>query len=219
MARCGMMRAGRPRAAACSHGAQAPVPDDTHIIERVLHGDVDCFAELLARYQTHVARIVGRHVPSDRVNEVTHDVFVRAYTGLGGYSTDVPFAHWLSGIAVRACYDFWREAKRGATPVSALTEEHDAWIERVSAADSEARFQEEVGRREAKEVLEWALSRLSPEHRLVLSLVHLEGHSVREAATLLGWSTVNVKVRAYRARRALRQLFLAEERRHERTES
>jgi RNA polymerase sigma-70 factor (ECF subfamily) len=193
------------------------VPDDLDIIERVLHGDVDRFEELLARYHTHVARIVSRHVPSDRVNEVAHDVFVRAYTGLGGYSTDVPFAHWLSGIAVRACYDFWRDTKRGATPVSALTEEHDAWIERVLTADSEARFNEEAGRREAKEVLEWALSRLSPEHRLVLTLVHLEGHSVREAAKLLGWSTVNVKVRAYRARQALQQVFLAQERRHDET--
>jgi RNA polymerase sigma-70 factor, ECF subfamily len=195
------------------------VPDDLHIIERVLQGDVDRFAELLARHQAHVARIVSRHVPSDRVDEVAHDVFVRAYAGLDGYSADVPFAHWLSGIAVRACYDFWRETKRGAIPVSALTEEHDAWIERVSAADSEARFQEEVGRREAKEVLQWALSRLSPENRLVLTLVHLEGHSVREAAKLLGWSAVNVKVRAYRARQALRQLFLAQERHHDETES
>jgi RNA polymerase sigma-70 factor (ECF subfamily) len=52
------------------------------------------------------------------------------------------------------------------------------------------------------------LGQLSPENRLVLTLVYLEGHSVREAARLLGWSAVNVKVRAYRARQALRQLFL-----------
>ena len=194
------------------------MPDDLHIIEQVLQGEVDCFAELMERHQRHVAKIVGRHVPSDRVNEVAHDVFVRAYTGLGGYSADVPFEHWLSGIAVRTCYDFWRAANRSATPVSALTEEHDAWIERVLTGDSEARFQEEVGRREAREVLQWALSRLSPKNRLVLTLVHLEGYSVREAAKLLGWSVVNVKVTAYRARQALRQLFSEQEQRHEKTE-
>ncbi len=199
-------------------GALAAVPDDLHIIERVLQGEVDCFAELMARHQRHVARIVGRHVPSDRVNEVAHDVFVRAYTGLGGYSADVPFEHWLSGIAVRTCYEFWRAANRGAIPVSALTDEHDAWIERVLTGDSEIRFHEEVGRREAREVLQWALSRLSPKNRLVLSLVHLEGYSVREAAKLLGWSVVNVKVTAYRARQALRQLFSEQEQRHEKTE-
>ena len=66
-------------------------------------------------------------------------------------------------------------------------------------------------------MLQWALSRLSPEHRMVLTLVHLEGYSVREAARLLGWNVVNVKVRAYRARQALRQLFLAEEQGHDAT--
>lgn len=193
------------------------MPDDLQIIERVLRGDVDRFAELITRYQPHVTKIVSRHVPPDRVEEIAHDVFVRAYTGLAGYSATVPFEHWLSGIAVRACYDFWRAAKRDATPVSALTAEHDAWIEQVLAADSEAHFQEEIARQEAREVLQWALSRLSPEHRLVLTLVHLEGYSVREAARLLGWNVVNVKVRAYRARQALRQLFLAEEQGHDAT--
>lgn len=193
------------------------MPDDLQIIERVLRGDVDRFAELITRYQPHVTKIVSRHVPPDRVEEIAHDVFVRAYTGLAGYSATVPFEHWLSGIAVRACYDFWRAAKRDATPVSALTAEHDAWIEQVLAADSEAHFQEEIARQEAREVLQWALSRLSPEHRMVLTLVHLEGYSVREAARLLGWNVVNVKVRAYRARQALRQLFLAEEQGHDAT--
>jgi RNA polymerase sigma-70 factor (ECF subfamily) len=55
--------------------------------------------------------------------------------------------------------------------------------------------------------LEWALKQLSPENRAVLTLVHLEGYSVREAAQLLGWTLVNVKVRAHRARRALRNLL------------
>ena len=184
------------------------MPEDLQIIGRVLEGDVDSFAELIARHQEHVAKIVNRHVPFECVDEVAHDVFVRAYTGLAGYSATVPFEHWLSGIAVRACYDFWRAAGRAATPISALTAEHDAWIERVLSVESDAQFQEETGRREAREVLRWALSRLSPENRLVLALVHLEGYSVREAAKLLGWSVANVKVRAYRARRALQRLFL-----------
>jgi RNA polymerase sigma-70 factor, ECF subfamily len=194
------------------------VSEDLQIVKRVLEGDVDCFAELIARHQGHVAKIVTRHVPSDRVEEVAHDVFVRAYTGLGGYSAAVPFEHWLSGIAVRACYDFWRAAKRDAMPISALTEEHERWIDRILKADSEAQFHEETGRREAREVLRWALNHLSPENRLVLALVYLEGHSVREAAKLLGWSVANVKVRAYRARQALRAVFISEERRHDEAE-
>ena len=71
------------------------MPEDLEIIERVLDGDVDCFADLIARHQKHVAKIVSRHVPPDRVEEIAHEVFVRAYTGLAGYSTGVPFQHFF----------------------------------------------------------------------------------------------------------------------------
>ena len=180
---------------------------DLQIINRVLQGEVECFAELIDRYHQHVTRIVNRHVPSDHVAEVAHDIFVRAFSGLAGFSTGVPFEHWLSGIAVRTCYDFWRARSREDMPVSAFTAQHEAWIDQVLADASDARFQEQVGRQETTDILRRALQRLSPENRLVLTLVHLEGHSVREAAQLLGWSVVNVKVRAHRARHALRRLL------------
>jgi RNA polymerase sigma-70 factor, ECF subfamily len=188
---------------------QAQVADDREIIHRVLHGEIDLFAELITRHQRHVARIVSRHVPYDRVAEVAHDVFVRAYTNLSDFSGRVPFEHWLSGIAVRTSYEFWRASRREELPVSTLTGEHQQWIEHVLAAESSDRFREQARRREAVELLDWGLNHLSAENRLVLTLVHLEGHSVREAAGLLGWSVANVKVRAHRARLVLRKLFRA----------
>ncbi|HEX9742790.1 MAG TPA: RNA polymerase sigma factor [Nitrospiraceae bacterium] len=181
--------------------------DERDVIEEVLRGQIDRFAELIARHQQHVARIVNRHVPSDCVAEVAHDVFVRAYTGLSNFSRQTPFEHWLSGIAVRTCYDFWRAKRREELPVSALTAEHQVWMDHVLAAESEDQFREQAGRREATELLEWALGRLSAENRLVLTLVYLDGYSVREAARVLGWSVVNVKVRAHRARHSLRTLL------------
>lgn len=188
-------------------GARPLVSGDLQIINRVLQGEVECFAELIDRYQQHVTKIVNGHVPSDHVVEVAHDVFVRAFGGLAEFSTEAPFEHWLSGIAVRTCYDFWRARSREDRPVSSFTAEHETWIDQVLVDESDERFQEQVRRQETREILQQALRRLSPENRLVLTLVHLEGHSVREAARLLGWSVVNVKVRAHRARHALRRLL------------
>jgi RNA polymerase sigma-70 factor (ECF subfamily) len=193
-------------------GVQPLVSDDLEIIRRVLHGEIDCFAELIARYQQHVTRITNRHVPPDRVAEVAHDVFVRAYTGLSSFSGQTPFEHWLSGIAVRTCYDFWRARRREELPVSALTTEYQAWMDHVLAAESGDQFREQTRRREAAELLQWALDHLSAENRLVLTLVHLDGYSVRDAAGLLGWSVVNVKVRAHRARQMLRKLLIGRKR-------
>lgn len=188
-------------------GARTLVSDDVETVRRVLGGHVDRFADVIARHQQHVGKIVSRHVPADRVSEVAHDVFVRAYAGLSDFSGKVPFEHWLAGIAVRTCYDFWRTRVREERPVSALTTEHQQWMDQMLAAEAEDRFREQARRREATEVLDWALRQLSPESRLVLTLVYLDGYSVREAANLLGWSVVNVKVRAHRARQALRKLL------------
>ena len=189
---------------------QTPVSDDLEIIHRVLRGEIDLFAELITRYQQHVAGIVGRHVPRDRVAEVAHDAFVRAYGGLAGYSGQAPFEHWLSRIAVRTCYQFWRAMRREELPVSALSEEPLQWMEQVLASESDDRFREQVKRRETEELSQWALGHLSAENRLVLSLMYLDGHSAREAAGLLGWSVAKVKVRAYRARQTLRTLLREE---------
>jgi RNA polymerase sigma-70 factor (ECF subfamily) len=60
----------------------------------------------------------------------------------------------------------------------------------------------------------WAVARLKPEERLVITLMELEEKSVREIAGLTGWTEVNVKVRAWRARLALKRIL--EETGHER---
>jgi len=190
---------------------QRQKPDDRELLRCIREGETERYADLIARYQPHVVRIVARRVPSDHVEETVHDVFVRAYMGLAQFSNSVSIDHWLAVIAVRTCYDFWRARKRDAVPVSSLTGDHQRWIDEVLAAESEDRFQERVRSREAGEVLEWALGHLSPEHRAVLTLIYLEGESVREAARLLGWSQVTVKVRAYRARQALRKVLNATE--------
>lgn len=186
---------------------QAQAGDEQELIQRIRGGDNEQFAGLVNRYEGHVVRIVGRRVPADCVEEVARDVFVRAYFGLVQFSSDVPFDHWLAGIAVRTCYDFWRNRKREEVPVSTLTDDHHRWIEQALAAQSDDEWRSQTGRQEAKEVLAWALSHLSPENRAVLTLVHLDGHSVREAAQLLGWSVVTVKVRAHRARHALHKIL------------
>jgi RNA polymerase sigma-70 factor (ECF subfamily) len=184
-----------------------PSRGESDLVRRIRGGETDRFAELIERYQRHVGRIVGQRVPADRVRELVHDVFVKAYVNLAQFSDSVPFEHWLAGIAVRTCYDFWRAQARDEVPVSALSEDHQNWIEQTLSAQSDSRFREQTAKREAAEVLEWALRQLSPEHRAVLTLVHLDGYSVREAAQLLGWSLINVKVRAHRARHALRTLL------------
>lgn len=176
---------------------------------KVLGGEVNAFEQLFKKYEGYVAAIVQRHLPADRVAETVQDAFVRAYRSLGGWRQAESFRQWLAAIAVRTCHDFWRrQYRRRETAESRLSAGRRDWLE-AALADRARNDWEALGRQaEARAILAWALDRLGPADRMVLELVHLEGLSIREAARLLGWSAVNVKVRAHRARHKLKNMLL-----------
>ncbi|KAB1442957.1 RNA polymerase sigma factor [Pseudodesulfovibrio senegalensis] len=181
---------------------------DSQAIQRVLDGDVNAFEVLVNRYQNHAARIVGNHVPHARVSEVVQTVFINAFRSLKTYRGDKPFQNWLSRISVRCCYDFWREEYRNReTPVSSLAKESHDLLEHLGTGRAQEVFEAKSSHEEAVRILDWALEQLSPEDRMVVTLTSLEEKSVAEAAELLGWTKVNVKVRAHRARKKLKTII------------
>ena len=181
---------------------------DAEIVRQVLDGNVNVFESLLIRYRVLVLKIVKKHVPYNDVEEIAQDVFVRAYRSLSTFKGKSNFSQWLSSIAVRTCYDYWRKAYRSReVPMSTLTEKHQNWLQEVISGESEQSFNERSFQREAGEFLDWALGKLSAEERMVIELVYLEGLSVKEAAAIMGWSVANVKVRSFRSRRKLEKLL------------
>jgi RNA polymerase sigma-70 factor (ECF subfamily) len=183
-------------------------PTDSQIVGQVLEGYVNAFESLLKRHGDLVLKIVRKHVPRNDVEETTQEVFVRAYQSLPSFQGKGDFRHWLSSIAVRTCYDYWRKAYRSReVPMSSLSEKHQNWLEEVISEGSVQSLEEKGSQEEARELLDWALGKLSVEDRMVLELVYLEGLSGKEAADLLGWSLANVKVRSFRSRRKLQGLL------------
>ena len=184
--------------------------DDQEAIQLVRSGDVDAYVHLVNRHKARVTSIAARHVPSDKVQEVAQDAFVRAYTSLGGFRGEQPFSHWLAAITVRACHDYWRACYRlRETSASPMDDYSAEGFDTLTMADAVERFETETGQREALALLEWAMSKLTADERAVLTLTHLDGYSMAEAAEILGWSRVNVKVRAFRSREKLRRILVA----------
>jgi len=181
---------------------------DEEIVRQVLDGNVNAFESVILRHQVLVLTIVKKHVPEDAVEETAQETFVRAYQSLPTFKGTGHLSQWLSSIAVRTCYDYWRKAYRSReVPMSALTEKHSQWLEEVILQMPEEAPDEREPQMEAREILNWALEKLSTGDRMVLELVYLEGRSVQEAADLLRWSKANVKVRSFRARKKLEKLL------------
>ncbi|MFN8388725.1 MAG: RNA polymerase sigma factor [Bdellovibrionota bacterium] len=181
---------------------------DEEIVRAIVRGDVDQFRILVERTKNEVMAVVSRRIPPQDAAEVCHDAFVRAFRSLDSYRAESPFSHWVKKIAVRECYDYWRDRYHRPEPIPCqLSTEESGFIESLLVTGSIEAFDSSERQRIAADLLARALDGLSPENRAVVTLVHLEGRTVREAAETLGWSLVNVKVRAHRARGHLRKIL------------
>jgi len=183
-------------------------PSDAEIITQVIEGNVNAFENLMNRYRDMVLKIVKKRVPFSNLEETAQDVFIRAYQSLPTFKGKSNFSQWVSSIAVKTCYDYWRKAYRSQeVSMSSLSEQHQNWLEEAVSDPSESSLDEKVVQKEGLELLDWALGQMSPEDRMVLELVYLEGLSGKEAANILGWSLANVKIRSFRSRRKLEKLL------------
>ncbi|MSR65504.1 MAG: sigma-70 family RNA polymerase sigma factor [Verrucomicrobiae bacterium] len=186
-------------------------PSDAELIARILEGDDGAFEQLACHHKPRVFQIASRYARNEHeLADLAQEIFVKAYFALKSFRGDAPFEHWLSRIAVRACYDHLRSRQRKReTTLSELTDDQAAWLERAGMEQSTEQRDAMASAEEAKELLNWVLERLSPPDRMVITLLELEDKSVREVAGLMGWSQTLVKVRAFRARKAMRKIIEA----------
>jgi RNA polymerase sigma-70 factor (ECF subfamily) len=135
-------------------------------------------------YRFLYARVGNREDAED----LTSQVFVKAFRQLDVAREERSVASWLFTVARTVLADHWRDEYRHG-PVAELSEN---LIERVNAQD---------GLDDSDKIHRVAslLARLSPRYRSVLELRFLRGYSVEETARELGMTASNVKVTQHRA--------------------
>jgi len=175
------------------------VPGDHALVRSTLSGDEGAFAELVRRHKGRVFGTCSRFArDSHQLDDLCQEVFLRAWRRLRTFRGDAPFEHWLARLTITACYDFLRRERRHRGHMEldeAQLELRDTGIDAAIAA----------GR--ARDLLDWAMRRLTAGEKLVLTLLEIEERTVREIAAVTGWSEGNVKVRAFRARARLREII------------
>ncbi len=173
---------------------------DEELVERTLSGDVTAFETLVRRHQGLVHRVVARVIGRNDAEDVTQDVFLRAFHRLGQFRGDSPFRAWLLRIAHNAALSSYA----GRAPASeALFDEADA--ESVpSSVRTPAHALEDMERRER---LTLKLRQMRHAHRTVLVLRDLEGLSYEEIAAVTETPLGSVKGRLFRARHELIEIL------------
>ena len=162
---------------------------ETRLVAASRGGDRDAFSDLVRLHQRRVFRLVGRFFRGrEDVEDVAQETFLKAWRKLDTYRADEPFEHWLTRVCLNCCYARLRRQRPAELPID----------QEISTRGTDPNARLEVER---------LLRSLQPEERFILLLLDGEGWSVAEIADKLGWTRVNVKVRAHRARKKLRSLL------------
>ncbi|MCA1634277.1 MAG: sigma-70 family RNA polymerase sigma factor [Acidobacteria bacterium] len=196
-------------ALAVSASSPGGEPPDAQLVSRVRAGEDEAFEALFNRHRRRVALIAGRFFRQrEQVEEIVQETFTKVFFALPEFSNQqqASFAAWVARIAFNACYDELRRAKRRPESVmSNVSEEEAAWLkeqlhDQSAGSDIEANAA-------SRDLAGKLLSRLSPEDRMVLVMLDVEGMTVSEIADSTAWSASKIKVRAHRARASLRRVL------------
>jgi RNA polymerase sigma-70 factor (ECF subfamily) len=176
---------------------------DAELIAAVLHGDAASFEPLIVKYSPRVFATARRYARRDsEVEDIVQEVWMKSFQKLSSFRGDAPFEHWLMRLAVRTCYDFLRGHQRNReTSFTELTDPENDWLDRFLAAPESTTENSDAARQLVARLLE----KLSPDARLVITLLEIEDRSVKEISKLTGWSVPLVKVRAFRARKEMQK--------------
>lgn len=177
---------------------------DIDLARQAQAGDESAFAEIVRRYSPRVFSTATRFFRQrSLVEEAAQEVFLKAFTQLGSFEGRGSFEGWLTKIATNTCLNMLRGSKRRPElTLSDLSAEEDNWLE-AQMSDSEQPSVE--NNLVAADLADRLLSVLPPEDQQALLMIDGEQASIKEVAEATGWSESKVKVRAFRARKKVRE--------------
>ena len=173
---------------------------DIDLIQLVLAGDQSVYAQLVDKYQNFVFSIVLRYVKSrEDAEEVSQDIFVKAYRSLADFKGASKFSTWLYTITTTTCLSFLRKKK---------LEVHSLDNEKVFAAADNIDGGMQANQVEQKSrvnMVNEAIKLLSPDDAQVITLFYKGEQTLEEIAAIIGKEPNAVKVQLHRARTRLKE--------------
>ena len=165
-------------------------------VQRASEGDPEAFRELVERYGDRIfsllTGITGNRLDAE---ELTSDVFLKAFTHLDRFRGECRFSTWLYRIAYNTAISHTRRRRPRTVEIN---------DRQYELPDD----QEEILFRETQmEYLEQALQRLAPDEKALVELFYLQKIPVHELAAVTGHTEGSIKVKLFRIRKNLAALI------------
>ena len=174
--------------------------NDTELISKVLSGDQQAYGSLVNRYQNYVFTLALRFTKNrEDAEEVSQDIFIKAYRALADFRGASKFSTWLYTIVNTTCITFLRKKR---LEVHSLDNEKVFEVADNQDSGMSANLVEQKSR---VSMVNNAIKMLSPDDAEVITLFYKGEQTLEEIAQILGIEANTAKVRLHRARTRLKE--------------
>ena len=179
---------------------------DQPLVSRCLDGDEAAWEDLVRQHTRQVYGLCFRFTNSaQQAQDLTQDVFLRVFKTIKTFrSAEGSFHTWLARVTRNLLIDHYRRTRQER--VTDSIEEQLPMLEEAGGAAS-ARPDQVLAGREAREILQATLQKLSPDLREAVILRDLQEMEYREIAKVLDIPEGTVKSRINRGRAELARLL------------
>lgn len=189
---------------------EAPRVEDLQLVQQAQKGDFGAYDELIRRYQERIYATIY-HMTSNHedANDLAQETFIKGFQALKSFKGDSSFYTWVYRIAVNKTINFLKQRKN-RTHLSL----NDLDFSAENDPDLVALISDNTPRRdlnlaELQEKLNEAMQKLSPVHRLVVTLHDVQGLSHEEIGKIIDCNIGTVRSRLFYARQQL-QAYLSD---------
>ncbi|MBI4552542.1 MAG: sigma-70 family RNA polymerase sigma factor [Candidatus Latescibacteria bacterium] len=172
------------------------IAQEIELIQQAQRGNRTAFEHL---YRHHVGRVYAiclrLSADADQAEELTQEVFIRAWQTLSSFRAESAFSSWLYRLAVNVAFIDRRSRQRHLARVT-VTDDLSPYDQEDSQASPGIGLD-----------LEQAIAGLPPQARQVFVLHDIEGYRHEEIARLMGLATGTSKAQLHRARKLLREVL------------
>jgi len=185
---------------------ESTLDPDSSLVSRCLRGDEPAWEELVRLHTRRVYALCYRFTGNgSEAQDLTQEVFLRVFRTIRTFrSAEGSFATWLARVTRNLLIDHYRRTRQER--VTDSIEEQLPMLEEAGASAS-ARPDHAVAGREASEILQATLQKLSPDLREAVILRDLQEMEYREIAEVLQIPEGTVKSRINRGRAELARLL------------
>jgi RNA polymerase sigma-70 factor (ECF subfamily) len=179
------------------------VDNDLALVERALDNDLAAFEQLVSRYQNkimaYVARMLNDH---EEAEDVTQEVFIKAYRSLDSFRGASSFSTWLYRIATNLCIDRVRKRKRSPQQAYSLDEPFDKDEDGGGRDLPDITNEPSLGveREELRQQVRLTVAQMPEKLRSVLVMCDIQGMAYEQIAQVLDCPIGTVKSRLFHAR-------------------